>query len=88
MFPLPEEFVDFVSRYFNLLEALSENTRQNKPDKCIQTMRELTRVNESLEDIFVSSPLESRVKFDYTTISLALYLDWIHNKSVKSTDTK
>ena len=85
---MPEEFVDFVSRYFNLLEALSENTRQNKPDKCIQTMRELTRVNESLEDIFVSSPLESRVKFDYTTISLALYLDWIHNKSVKSTDTK
>ena len=91
-FPLPEEFTTFVAKYFSLLEQIGEGVKQNNPERCIDTLNALSRVNRllasagsqlSLQDL---PPLPSNgVKIDYSTLSLALYLEWCKSNVVKNT---
>lgn len=92
-FPLPEEFTDFVSKYFAFLWKIAESVEQNKPDECIQRIRNLNKVNAVLDTIFDSVDTDSSggvteevavpVDFDPSTLSLAMYLKWCKDSQTK-----
>lgn len=74
-FPLPDEFTEFVAKYFNLLWKIAESVEQNNSDQCIERIQYLNKINHTLESVF-DSEKTSPVKVDYNTLSLAMYLEW------------